>query len=70
MPSTPEHALKKRDPKTNNNKKQTILDYNPELMGRMFIINAPFFFAVIWRVIKGREKERERERKREKGREK
>lgn len=27
-------------------------DYNPELMGKMFIINAPMMFSVIWRIVK------------------
>jgi len=28
-------------------------DYNPELLGKLFVVNAPWFFSLIWKLIKG-----------------
>ncbi len=28
-------------------------DYYPEIMGNMFIVNAPMLFSGVWRIIKG-----------------
>lgn len=28
-------------------------DYYPEIMGQMFIVNAPFLFTGVWAIVKG-----------------
>ncbi len=28
-------------------------DYYPEIMGNMFVVNAPYLFAGVWTIVKG-----------------